>query len=101
MFNVDSLNRLAGIRSGGKRAVVYARASSVKEKRDGNWDRQRERLLYVGQGQGCKVVEVITERAAGINERRRGPHRVFRLTEAGRIDAELAEFGDRLAGFGY
>jgi len=51
MFSVDSLNRLAGIRSGGKRAVVYARVSSVKQKRDGNLDRQRERLLNAAQEQ--------------------------------------------------
>jgi putative resolvase len=101
MFSVESLNRLAGIRSGGQRAVVYARVSSVKQQRDGHLDRQRERLLNAAQEQGYQVVEVIAEQASGINEKRRGLRRLFRLAEAGQIDVVLVEFRDRLAQFGY
>lgn len=101
MFSLESINRLAGERSGGNRAVIYARVSSIKQKRDGNLDRQKDRLVNAAQEQGYRIVEVIVEQASGINEKRRGLRRIFRLVEESRIDLVVVEFRDRLARFGY
>jgi len=101
MFSLESINRLAGERSGGNRAVVYARVSSIKQKRDGNLDQQKERLLQAAKERGYRIVDVIAEQASGINEKRRGLRRIFRLAEDSQIDLVLVEFRDRLARFGY
>ncbi|MCL6596057.1 MAG: IS607 family transposase [Firmicutes bacterium] len=101
MFSLESINRLAGERSGGNRAVLYARVSSTKQKRDGNLERQKDRLLDAARKRGYRIVEVITEQASGINEKRRGLYRIFRLAEDSKIDIVLIEFRDRLARFGY
>ncbi|MCL6594877.1 MAG: IS607 family transposase [Firmicutes bacterium] len=101
MFSLESISRLAGERSGQNRAVIYARVSSIKQKRDGNLDRQRERLLNAAKERGYRIVEVIAEQASGINEKRRGLRRIFRLAEDSKIDIVLIEFRDRLARFGY
>jgi len=101
MFSLESMNRLAGERSGGNRAVVDARVSSIKQKRDGDLDRQKERLLQAAKERGYRIVDVIAEQASGINEKRRGLRRIFRLAEDRRIDLVLVEFRDRLARFGY
>jgi hypothetical protein len=45
-LRTDSLARLAGMRSGGRRAAVYARVSSVKQQRDGNLERQRHTFVH-------------------------------------------------------
>ncbi len=44
--STDSLARLAGVRGGGRRVVVHARVSSIKQKRDDNLERQRDHLLW-------------------------------------------------------
>lgn len=101
MVSLESINRLAGERSGGNRAVIYARVSSIKQKRDGNLDRQTERLLQAAKERGSRIVEVIAEQASGINAKRCGLRRIFRLAEESRIDRVLVEFRDRRARFGY
>ena len=83
------------------RCAVYARVSSEKQAEAGNLDRQRERLLAAARERGYKVAAVIAERASGLNERRRGLRRLFRLAAAGEIDVVLVEFKDRLARFGF
>jgi putative resolvase len=81
--------------------VIYARVSSLKQKRDGKRDRQTERLLHAARERGSRIVDVIAEQASGINAKRRGLRRIVRLAEESRIDLVLVEFRDRLARFGY
>ena len=100
-FSADSLARLAGVRNGGRRAAVYARVSSIKQKRDGNLKRQRDRLVEAARAQGYRVIDVIAEQASGINERRRGLRRLLEMGRVGKIDVVFVEFKDRLARFGY
>ena len=100
-FSTDSLARLAGVRNGGRRAAVYARVSSIKQKRDGNLKRQRDRLVEAARAQGYRVIDVIAEQASGINERRRGLRRLLEMGRVGKIDVVFVEFKDRLARFGY
>ena len=44
---------------------------------------------------------MVAERASGLNERRRGLHRLFWLAGEGEIDVVRIEFKDRLARFGF
>lgn len=93
MFSLESINRLAGERSGGNRAVIYARVSSIKQKRDGNLDQQTERLLKAAKERGYRIVEVIAEQASGINEKRRGLRRIFPNRFVGTLLVERHEGG--------
>lgn len=82
------------------RAAVYSRVSSSKQQRDGNLDRQRDRLLAEVAERGWVPTLVVSEVASGVNERRRGLHRVLLAARKGQIDVVVVEFRDRLARFG-
>ncbi len=84
-----------------ERAAIYARVSSTRQVDSGNLERQIERLRQVADARGFDVAAVIAEQASGLNERRRGLRKLFRLAEAGEIDVVLVEFKDRLARFGF
>jgi putative resolvase len=96
---VDGVLRVRAVAA--PRCAVYARVSSEKQVEAGNLDRQRERLLAAAAERGFEVVAAVTERASGLNEKRRGLRRLFRMAAAREIDVVLAEFKDRLARFGF
>lgn len=73
----------------------------MMQKRDGNLERQPDRLLEAARAQGYRVVDVIAEQASGINEKRRGLRRLLEMGKAGKIDVVFVECKDRLARFGY
>ena len=83
------------------RAVIYARASSYKQKRDGNLDRQVERLRNYCSAKGYKVIDVVTDIASGLKEDRSGLHKLFDMVEKRQIDVVVVEFKDRLTRFGF
>ena len=74
---------------------------SEKQAEAGNLDRQRGRLTQAAADRGYEVVATVAERASGLNEKRRGLRRLFRLAMSGEIDVVLVEFKDRLARFGF
>ena len=80
---------------------MYARVWSEKQAEAGNLQRQKERLVAAATAKGYEVAAVVAERASGVNEKRRGLHRLLRLAAEGEIDVVLVEFKDRLAGFGF
>lgn len=47
------------------------------------------------------MVVVVSEQVSGLNEKRRGLKKLFKLASKGEIDIVLIEFKDRLARFGY
>ena len=83
------------------RCAVYARVSSGKQAEAGNLDGQRERLVAAVAERGYRLVAAVTERASGLNEKRKGLHRLFQMAAADEIDVVLVEFKDRLARFGF
>jgi len=87
--------------AGKERCAVYARVSSEKQAEAGDLERQQERLVAAAMAKGYGVATVVAERASGLNEKRRGLHRLFRLASGGEIDVVLVEFKDRLARFGF
>jgi len=80
--------------------VIDARVSSEKQAESGNLPRQKERLLAAAAARHDEMAAVVAERASGLNEKRRGLQRLFRLADASEIDVVLVEFKDRLARFG-
>jgi putative resolvase len=83
------------------RCVLYARVSSVRQEQDGNLARQTERLKETASERGYSVVQVITEQASSLNERRKGMKRLLALVEQQAVDVVLLEYPDRLVRFDF
>ena len=83
------------------RAVIYARVSSDKRRKESNLDRQVERLRSYCSAKGYKVVDVITDVASGLNEERSGLQKLFNLVVGKQVDVVVVEFRDRLTRFGF
>ncbi|MDN5347409.1 MAG: putative resolvase [Clostridia bacterium] len=85
----------------GRRAVVYTRVSSAKQAGAGNLERQRQRLEEYCRFRGYEIVAVVAEQGSGLNEKRKGLARLFKLAREGKMDLVVVEFKDRLARFGF
>jgi len=81
-----------------KLTVIYARCSTHKQKE--NLERQKDRLRKHAEGKGYKYM-LVDEIASGINEKRKGLHKVINLIFEGKVERILIEYKDRLARFGY
>ena len=81
-----------------KLTVVYARCSTAKQKE--NLERQKDRLMKHVESQSYKYM-VIDEIASGINEKRKGLHKLLNLAFQGKVERVLIEYKDRIARFGY
>ena len=92
---------LSGVKPSEVRAVIYARVSSHKQKKDGNLDRQIERLRSYCSAKGYKIIEVITDVASGLKEDRNGLQKLFDIVEKHQTDVIVVEFKDRLTRFGF
>ncbi len=83
------------------RCVIYARVSSHQQTKDGNLERQVERLKVYATQKGYAVIKVLNETGSGLNEKRRQLSKLFQMVHAGEVDVVVIEFKDRLARFGY
>jgi len=81
-----------------KLTVIYARCSTAKQKE--NLERQKERLRKHAESKSYKYI-IIDEIASGINEKRKGLHKLLNLIFEGKVERVLIEYKDRLARFGY
>lgn len=98
----NEVRRLLGLKPvPAPRCAIYARVSSQKQAKDGNLERQKQRLLQAATEKRYQVVATIGEQASGLNENRRGLRRIFTLAAGNEIDVLLVEFKDRLARFGF
>jgi putative resolvase len=100
---ISRLRRLGKGLAGAERCVLYARVSSVRQEQDGNLSRQTERLKEAASERGYQLVQVITEQASSLNERRKGMKRLLALVGQRAVEVVLIEYPDRLVrlGFGY
>ncbi len=92
------------LRSQGKRAercVLYARVSSARQEQDGHLARQTARLREAATSRGYEVVQMITEQASSLNERRKGMKKLLSLIGEQAVDVVLIEYPDRLVRFGF
>lgn len=78
--------------------LIYARCSTAKQKE--NLERQKERLIEYAEKKGYKY-QLIDEIASGINEKRKGIHKLIKLVMGGKVERILVEYEDRLARFGF
>ena len=97
----EVLRLLGGEAPSGTRAVIYARVSSAKQAGAGNLERQKKRLEEYCRDKGYQVVAAIAEQGSGLNEKRKGLARLFRMAREGKMDLVIIEFRDRLARFGF
>ena len=99
---IEEISRLRTLgRGAAERCVLYARVSSGRQEQDGNLARQTERLKEVATSRGYEVIQVITERASNLNERRKGMKKLLLLIEEQAVDVVLIEYPDRLVRFGF
>jgi len=81
------------------RAVIYARVSSSDQRKD--LKRQVEYLTSYCTAKGYKLVDTITDIASGLNTRRKGLQKLFKLVSNRKVDVVLVTHKDRLTRFGY
>ncbi|MDN5320826.1 MAG: putative resolvase [Thermococcaceae archaeon] len=81
------------------RAVIYARVSSSDQRKD--LERQVEYLTSYCSAKGYKLVRIITDIASGLNAKRKGLQKLFKLVSEREVDVVLITHKDRLTRFGY
>jgi len=99
-FREDDLDTYMGVKKEKKErlTVIYARCSTAKQKE--NLERQKDRLRKHAEEKGYKYL-MIDEIASGINEKRKGIHKLIKMCFEGKVERILIEYKDRLARFGY
>jgi len=99
-FREDDLDAYMGVKKEKKErlTVIYARCSTAKQKE--NLERQKDRLRKHAEEKGYKYL-MIDEIASGINEKRKGIHKLIKMCFEGKVERILIEYKDRLARFGY
>lgn len=80
-------------------AVIYARVSSSDQRSD--LERQVEYLKEYCSAKGYNVVNILTDIASGLNEKRRGLKKLFDYVVNGKIDVVVVSYKDRLTRFGF
>jgi putative resolvase len=84
-----------------ERCVLYAWVSSVRQEEDSNLAQQKTRLREAATERGYEVVQVITEQASSLNEKRKGMKKLLTLIGEQAVDVVLIEYPDRLVRFGF
>ncbi|MGQ4911378.1 MAG: IS607 family transposase, partial [Candidatus Thorarchaeota archaeon] len=104
---LSEVNRLLGLmhrdpieRPTKERCAIYARVSSHRQKNDGDLDRQLKTLTKVCRRRFKSSPLVFTDVGSGLNMRRRGLTKLFRLAKSGTIHTLFITHKDRLARFG-
>jgi putative resolvase len=98
---IEEIWRLRSLGKRAERCVLYARVSSVRQEQDGNLSRQTERLKEAANARGYQVVQMITEQASSLNERRQGMKKLLALVGQQAVDVVLIEYPERLVRFGF
>ena len=85
-----------------KRGVVsYARVSSHDQKKKGDLERQQEKLRDYCVNNNLRIVSELGDVASGLNTRRKGINRLFKLVTKGKISEVIVNYPDRLTRFGF
>ena len=94
----DEVKRLLGGKDTNT-AVIYARVSSSDQKSD--LERQIEYLKEYCSAKGYRVIDILTDVASGLNEKRRGLRKLFNYVVNGKVDVVVVSYKDRLTRFGF
>jgi excisionase family DNA binding protein len=97
-FRQDDLDTYMGVEKEKqeKLTVIYARCSTAKQKE--NLERQKDRLRKFAENKGYKFI-LIDEIASGINEKRKGLHKLIKLCFEGKVERILIEYKDIFSKF--
>ena len=88
---------------GDRLTAIYCRCSTSTQTKEGNLDRQKERLLQHCESEfqnSRENILVISETGSGLNESRRGYLKLVDLILGGKIERILVEHRDRIARYG-
>ena len=83
------------------RCILYARVSTKQQQEAGNLERQLGRLTAFAAEQHWTVVAALADVASGLNEQRRGLHRLLDLVQQHQAGIVVVESKDRLARVGF
>jgi putative resolvase len=100
-YPMSEIDRILGKQPTGNRVVIYGRVSSYDQKQHGDLDRQIEVLREYATKNNLQIVDIITDVASGLNTKRKGLIKLFRMVENKEIDKVLITYRDRLTRFGF
>jgi excisionase family DNA binding protein len=86
-----------------RKPAIYARVSVYHQKRDGNLDRQIDRIKEHAKlkGEPLEHTAIISENGSGLNTDRRGLDKLLKMVEKQQISTIYIEYPDRLTRFGF
>ena len=83
-----------------KRAAVYGRVSSSRQKKSGELATQVEHLKRYCRDENYQAIEVFSDVGSGLRDSRKGLLRLLKRVSSGQIDVVVASYNDRISGFG-
>jgi excisionase family DNA binding protein len=102
-YRLSDIQRLQGIDPEQPReqevVVAYCRVSSNDQKKKGDLDRQKGRVLIHCSSKGYYVPHVLSEVASGMSDSRPKLKTLFKLVSSGEVDRVVVEHKDRLTRF--
>jgi len=84
-----------------KHTILYSRVSSHKQKKKGDLERQQQYLQQYCEKEQITNYIHIADTASGLNTKRSGLRKMFKLIKSGKIARIIITFKDRLTRFGY
>ncbi len=84
-----------------KLTILYSRVSSHKQKKKGDLGRQQQRLEQYCEKEQITNYIHITDTASGLNTKRPGLRKLFKMIKSGKVTRIIITFKDRLTRFGF
>ncbi|MBA7593031.1 hypothetical protein ES708_35241 [subsurface metagenome] len=103
-YSMDDLIRAGYIyedRKNNKHPLLYSRVSSHNQKKKCDLERQQQYLQQYCEKEQITNYIHITDTASGLNTKRSGLRKLFKLIKSGKIARIIITFKDRLTRFGF
>src|SRR3954463_13263235 len=83
-----------------KKLAIYARVSSKEQKQKGDLERQTD-FIKENIGEDFLIVDTVSDVGSGLNDKRKGLHKLMKLAKEKEITDIAIRYKDRLTRFGY
>ena len=83
-----------------KRAVVYGRVSSSRQRNSGDLIKQLDTLMNYCRINNYRFIRAYSDVGSGLNDKRKGLLKLLKDVSVGKIDVVVVNYNDRLARFG-
>ncbi len=83
-----------------KKLAIYARVSSNEQKQKGDLERQIN-FVKENLGEDFLIVNTLSDVGSGLNDKRKGLHKLMKLAKENEITDVAIRYRDRLTRFGY